>query len=616
MKSILQKKTSIVGEFIDIQLHKDKLYLWNFEGEVNVVDFEAYIRAANRVKEPLLLNEAILLDKFSTPGTSLPIDTYIMQNNLYFATDDGVYKGYVQNKKEDKFLLSLKPKKIWDARVFTITKKLNSQLLSFASGDNGLYELNLSRLEMVGVKSVEKNIFLINNQPSHFARYSNLNIESFSRGDKFLANFRRETHKRIFEGINKEVDFDINHTTIDGLDFYEASDGLTVYQNGLRILQYDEEFVRWRYFNRGAFNGFLFVLTNEMADIYELLTSGNKDVVAKEVKKHITRTRVIKYCDIVKNVFGDTSRIIDDIDEIHDKLLKLLQDASGCFNCDLIDGDNWDRLEDVRIDKEARILYLSKDNLQFLDDKNIIDAHRMVYGAYDNFQIVFKVDGLSVISLHGYPMVVLKSKESSVDEIITQKKNEGWYVIRTDKTSIGTDFTLKKDGHIFHLRYIEKNLPVLMFVGKDTSWDSTDSIRLLLWEKFNHLKSSNLVLRMFGQKTENDTNQFDMANDIMPKLMENLLKDCLYTESLCYCLSSKISDANYVGIEDTIEDFWHLINSFMDEEVQTLYQSLMKILHNMTKESLLANNSSWCNMMEDNITRIQKRLMESRGYKY
>lgn len=616
MKSILQKKTSIVGEFIDIQLHKDKLYLWNFEGEVNVVDFDAYIRVANCVDDPLLLNEAILLDKFPTPGSSLPIDTYIIQNNLYFATDDGVYKGYVQNRKEDKFLLSLKPKKIWDARVFTITKKSNSQLLSFASGDNGLYELNLSKLEMVGVKSVEKNIFLINNQPSHFARYSNLNIESFSRGDKLLANFRRETHKRIFEGINKEVDFDINHATIDGLDFYEASDGFTVYQNGQRILHYDEEIVRWRYFNRGAFNGFLFVLTNEMADIYELLTSGNKDIVAKEFKKHITRTRVIKYRDIVKNVLGDTSRIIDDIDEIYDKLLKLLQDASGCFNCDLIDGDNWDRLEDVRMDKVNGILCLSKDNLQFLDDKDIINAHRMVYGAYDNFQIGFKVDCLSIIHIHGYPMVVLKSKESSVDKVIEQKKSEGWDVIRTDKTSIGTDIALKKDGHIFHLRYIEKNLPVLMFVGKDTSWDSTDSIRFLLWEKFNHLKSSNLVLRMFGQKTEDNPNHLDMANDIMPKLMENLLKDCLYTESLCYCLSSKILDANYVGIENSIVDYWNLINNFMDGEVQTLYLSLMKIFHNMTKESLLANYSSWCNMMEDNITRIQKRLMERRGYDY
>ena len=589
MKSILQKKACIIGEFIDVQLHKDKLYLWNFEGEVNVVDFETYIRAANRVKEPLLLNEVILLDKFSTPGTSLPIDTYILQNNLYFATDDGVYKGYVQNRKEDKFLLSLKPKKIWDARVFTITKKSNSQLLSFASGDDGLYELNFSKLEMVGVKSVEKNIFLINNQPSHFARYSNLNIESFSRGDKFLANFRRETHKRIFEGINKEVDFDISHTTIDGLDFYEASDGLTVYQNGQRILQYDEEIVRWRSFNRGAFNGFLFVLTNEMADIYELLTSGNKDIVAKEVKKHITRTRVIKYRDIVKNVLGDTSRIIDDIDEIHDKLLKLLQDASGCFNCDLIDGDNWDRLEDVRMDKVNGILYLSKDNLQFLDDKDFTDAHRMVYGAYDNFQISFKVDSLSVIYLHGYPMVVLKSKESSVDEVVTQKKNEGWYVIRTYKTSIGTDFTLKKDGHIFLLRYIEKNLPVLMFIGKDTSWDSTDSIRLLLWEKFNHLKSSNLVLRMFGQKTEDNPNQLDMANDIMQKLMENLLKDCLYAESLCYCLSSNISDSDYVGLENSVEGFWNLINPFMDDETQTLYLSLMKKMHNLTEENLIAN---------------------------
>lgn len=616
MKSILQKKACIIGEFIDVQLHKDKLYLWNFEGEVNVVDFEAYIRAANRVKEPLLLNEVILLDKFSTPGTSLPIDTYILQNNLYFATDDGVYKGYVQNRKEDKFLLSLKPKKIWDARVFTITKKSNSQLLSFASGDDGLYELNFSKLEMVGVKSVEKNIFLINSQPSHFARYSNLNIESFSRGDKFLANFRRETHKRIFEGINKEVDFDISHTTIDGLDFYEASDGLTVYQNGQRILQYDEEIVRWRYFNRGAFNGFLFVLTNEMADIYELLTSGNKDIVAKEVKKHITRTRVIKYRDIVKNVLGDTSRIIDDIDEIHDKLLKLLQDASGCFNCDLIDGDNWDRLEDVRMDKVNGILYLSKDNLQFLDDKDIIDAHRMVYGAYDNFQISFKVDSLSVIYLHGYPMVVLKSKESSVDEVVTQKKNEGWYVIRTYKTSIGTDFTLKKDGHIFLLRYIEKNLPVLMFIGKDTSWDSTDSIRLLLWEKFNHLKSSNLVLRMFGQKIEDNPNQLDMANDIMQKLMENLLKDCLYAESLCYCLSSNISDSDYVGLENSVEGFWNLINPFMDDEAQTLYLFLMKKMHNLTEENLIANYSSWFNMMEDNIERIQKRLMKSRGYDY
>lgn len=616
MRSIIQKKASILGEFIDVQFHKDKLYLWNFEGEVNIIDFEAYIRLASRAEEPLGINESILIDKYSTPGNSLPIDTYIMQNDLYYAADDGVYRGYVQKRKNDKFLLSHKPKKIWDARVFAISKKQGSQFLSFAAGDDGLYEFNSSNLEMVGVKSVDKKIFQIDSQPSHLARYSNFNIESFSRGNKILANFRTETHKKIFEGINKQVDFDINHTTIDGLDFYDFSDGLTVCQNGFTLLRYDEEIVRWRYFNRGAFNGFLFVLTNEMAEIYEFLTSGNKDVVAKEVKKHITKTRVIKYRDIVKNVLGDTSRIIDDIDEIHDKLLKLLQDASGCFNCDLIDGDNWDRLEDVRIDKEAKILYLSKTNLQFLDNKDIIDAHRMVYGAYDNFQIVFKIDSLSVIYLHNYPMVVLKSKASSVDEVIEQKESEGWNVIRTDKTSIGTDLALKKDGHIFHLRFIEKNLPVLMFVGKDTSWDSTDSIRLLLWEKFNHLKSSNLVLRMFGQKTEEEIGQLDMANDIMPKLMENLLKDCLYTESLCYCLSSKISDANYVGIEDTIEDFWYLINSFMDEEVQTLYQSLMKILHNMTKESLLANYFSWCNMMEDNITRIQKRLMESRGYDY
>lgn len=61
MKSILQKKASIIGEFIDVQLHKDKLYLWNFEGEVNIVDFGAYIRTANRVRVPLPLNETLLL---------------------------------------------------------------------------------------------------------------------------------------------------------------------------------------------------------------------------------------------------------------------------------------------------------------------------------------------------------------------------------------------------------------------------------------------------------------------------------------------------------------------------------------------------------------------------
>lgn len=378
-----------------------------------------------------------------------------MQNNLYFATDDGVYKGYVQNRKEDKFLLSLKPKKIWDARVFTISKKTGLQFLSFAAGDDGLYELNLSKLEMVGAKAIEKNIFMINSQPSHFARYSNLNIESFSRGNKVLANFRKEIHKRVFEGIDKDVDFDINHTSIAGLDFFETSDGLTVYQDGQIILQYNEDIVKWRYFNRSPFNGFLFVLTNESVDVYELLTSGNKDFAAIEGKKYATRSRVVKYRDLVKHVFGDTACVINDIDEIYGKLLKLLQAASGCFNCDLIDGDNWDRLEDVQMDKENGILYLSKDNLQFLDDKDVIDAHRMVYGAYDNFQIGFKVECLSIITRYGYPMVVLKSNVSSVNEVIKQKTDEGWTVIRTDKTSIGTDVALKKDGHIFNLRYIE-----------------------------------------------------------------------------------------------------------------------------------------------------------------
>lgn len=576
MKSILQKKASIIGEFIDVQLHKDKLYLWNFEGEVNIVDFGAYIRTANRVRVPLPLNETLLLKKFSTPGSSLPIDTYIMQNNLYFATDDGVYKGYVQNRKEDKFLLSLKPKKIWDARVFTISKKTGLQFLSFAAGDDGLYELNLSKLEMVGAKAIEKNIFMINSQPSHFARYSNLNIESFSRGNKVLANFRKEIHKRVFEGIDKDVDFDINHTSIAGLDFFETSDGLTVYQDGQIILQYDEDIVKWRYFNRSTFNGFLFVLTNESVNVYELLTSGNKDFAAMEGKKYATRSRVVKYRDLVKHVFGDTACVINNIDEIYGKLLNLLQAASGCFNCDLIDGDNWDRLEDVQMDKENGILYLSKDNLQFLDDTDVIDAHRMVYGEYDNFQIGFKVECLSIITRYGYPMVVLKSNASSVDEVIKQKADEGWTVIRADKTSIGTDVTLKKDGHIFNLRYIESKLPVLVFVGKDTSWDSTDSIRLLLREKFELLKSSSSYLRMLGRTAEENLVLLHGIYVIIQNQMKGLLKDCMYAESLCYCLSSNISDSDYVGLENSVEGFWNLINPFMDDEAQTLYLSLMK----------------------------------------
>lgn len=58
-------------------------------------------------------------------------------------------------------MLSLKPKKIWDARVFIMSKKTGLQFLSFAAGDDGLYELNLSKLEMVGAKAIEKNIFML-----------------------------------------------------------------------------------------------------------------------------------------------------------------------------------------------------------------------------------------------------------------------------------------------------------------------------------------------------------------------------------------------------------------------------------------------------------------------
>lgn len=98
--------------------------------------------------------------------------------------------------------------------------------------------------------------------------------------------------------------------------------------------------------------------------------------------------------------------------------------------------------------------------------------------------------------------------------------------------------------------------------------------------------------------------------------MKGLLKDCMYAESLCYCLSSNISDSDYVGLENSVEGFWNLINPFMDDEAQTLYLSLMKKMHNLTEENLIANYSSWFNMMEDNIERIQKRLMKSRGYDY
>lgn len=229
-------KITIQGGYLDCQLYRGWLYLWTFDGRLCVYDWERLIDSLNvmeidRLALRLSFKEGsylyrhhvleifqdsefkdLLVEKFNnlnvyrfviserslrqfligemdTPSLSLPIDTEIYNSILYFATDNGLFK--TNAHKTEGNPVSSKPTKMWDARILSL-KANNYPRMAISAGDDGLYEMSISKEEVRydELKEVERNINLISDKHSSFSNYSNLSIYSSSLSSKsYLALF-------------------------------------------------------------------------------------------------------------------------------------------------------------------------------------------------------------------------------------------------------------------------------------------------------------------------------------------------------------------------------------------------------------------------------------------
>ncbi|MDR2147705.1 MAG: hypothetical protein LBE91_14725 [Tannerella sp.] len=260
-------KITIKGDFYDCQIYRGRLYLWTFNGDLKVYNWNDIVSSFikkdtdkiamtfcfldgnylyksslielfkdeefknllidkfNRITEPIFQLTERQLEKFlfgqqDTPTKILPTDTEIYSNKLYFIHEQGLFSSSAHRAKSEKFPVSSKPSKLWDCNLLSIKANKYPQL-ALSGGNEGLFELNMASSLPSNLKRIEQGrpIFQISEKHSSFSNYSYLNIYNTSLVDKsFLAMFKWNINQekkplRDYEkDINDQEIFNIKNT--------------------------------------------------------------------------------------------------------------------------------------------------------------------------------------------------------------------------------------------------------------------------------------------------------------------------------------------------------------------------------------------------------------------
>lgn len=205
-------RLTIPGDFWDCQIYSGRLYLWRTDGALLIYDWDSLVDsltwdqtekfvltcALSRgdylyTHEPKMLFsdpdisrllkrkfESIslphrsweasdrLLDQHllgtqSNPFEQLPVDTDILSNRLYAATDQGLMFCDLNRQKRRKTLVTPEPVQVWDAPLFSV--KARGSCVALGAGREGLCEFSL--WNWLG----EDGEWVQNHAPSDFFEY-------------------------------------------------------------------------------------------------------------------------------------------------------------------------------------------------------------------------------------------------------------------------------------------------------------------------------------------------------------------------------------------------------------------------------------------------------------
>lgn len=258
-------KITIKGDYYDCQIYRGRLYLWTFNGDLKVYNWNEIVQSfikketdkiamtfcfldGNYLYKSSLIElfkdkdfKKLLLSKFTqiekpvfqltekqlekflfgqqeTPTGILPTDTEIYSNKLYFIHEKGLFSGSAHRNKSDKYPVSSRPSKLWDCNLLSIKANKYPQL-ALSGGDEGLFELNMATSLPSNLERVEKKIFQISKNHSSFSNYSFLNIYNTSLiENSFLAMFKWNITKDKNQNDKPLRDYD---TSISDKDIFD-----------------------------------------------------------------------------------------------------------------------------------------------------------------------------------------------------------------------------------------------------------------------------------------------------------------------------------------------------------------------------------------------------------
>jgi hypothetical protein len=261
-------KITIYGDYFDCQIYRGRLYLWTFDGILKVFNwndlvqsfikqetdriamtfcfmdgnylyksslielfndtdfrkllikkFESVTKTDLSVKEIKL--KKFLLGSQDTPTGFIPTDTEIYSNKLYFITDKGLFSATAHRGKNEKYPVSSRHTKLWDCSLLSIKANKYPQL-ALSGGNEGLFELNISRSKPSNLKRIEQKypIYQVSNRHSSFSNYTFLSIYNTSLIDQsFIALFKWNLEKENLTSSIPLRDFD---KTVDDKEIFKT----------------------------------------------------------------------------------------------------------------------------------------------------------------------------------------------------------------------------------------------------------------------------------------------------------------------------------------------------------------------------------------------------------
>ena len=250
-------KITLYGNYYDCQLYRGRLYLWTFDGDLRIYDWDRVVdrvverngewltfrygfkegrylygnktrelfedeeikqivhkRYLSSLRRKHILTEHDIEDCIigQQPSSYLPIDTEIYNSILYCSNEKGLFSARAHRSLSEKYKVSTKPKKLWDARVLSITANDYPQM-AVSAGSDGLYELRPGRQEHINVlQEIEPQLYKVSEKPSLFSNYVYESIYSSSIcGQSYISMFKldeiNDRYYRVFERNMEENEY-------------------------------------------------------------------------------------------------------------------------------------------------------------------------------------------------------------------------------------------------------------------------------------------------------------------------------------------------------------------------------------------------------------------------